>query len=78
LRARALTAIDVGTHDDALPSRRACARQSPPSHITVYLANGRTIEHAHAFAAHETSRTTQLYDRRNDRLTPEEIERIAI
>ena len=46
--------------------------------ITLYLAAGGTIDHAQAFAAHETARTTRLYDRRNDKLVPEEIERIAI
>jgi hypothetical protein len=42
------------------------------------LANGGTIENAQAFAAHESSRTTRLYDRRKDELTLAEIERISI
>jgi integrase len=44
--------------------------------ITVYLANGGTLEHAQAMAAHESPRTTKLYDRNMERLTPDEIERI--
>jgi hypothetical protein len=32
--------------------------------ITAYLANGGTLEHAQSMAAHESPRTTKLYDRR--------------
>jgi len=46
--------------------------------ITAYLENGGTIEHAQAIAAHESPRTTKLYDRTSDELTLDEIERIAI
>ena len=31
--------------------------------ITVYLANGGGLEHAQEMAAHESPRTTKLYDR---------------
>ena len=46
--------------------------------ITTYLENGGTIEGAQAIAAHESPRTTKLYDRRADKLTVEEVSRIAI
>ena len=46
--------------------------------ITAYLENGGTIENAQAIAAHESPRTTKLYDRTSDDLTLDEIERIAI
>jgi integrase/recombinase XerD len=46
--------------------------------ITAYLENGGTIEKAQAIAAHESPRTTKLYDRTSDTLTLDEIERIAI
>jgi len=46
--------------------------------ITAYLENGGTIENAQAIAAHESPRTTKLYDRTSDELTLDEIERIAI
>ncbi|MBX3412586.1 MAG: tyrosine-type recombinase/integrase [Pirellulales bacterium] len=46
--------------------------------ITAYLENGGTIENAQAIAAHESPRTTKLYDRTRDELTLDEIERIAI
>jgi len=46
--------------------------------ITAYLQNGGTIEHAQQLAAHESPRTTKLYDRTTDEITLHEIERIAI
>ncbi len=46
--------------------------------ITAYLANGGTLEHAQAMAAHESPRTTKLYDRTTERLTREEVERIRL
>lgn len=46
--------------------------------ITAYLENGGTIEHAQQIAAHESPRTTKLYDRTNDAISLAEIERIVI
>jgi len=47
--------------------------------ITAYLLNGGTlVEHAQAIAAHESPRTTKLYDRTSDEITLDEIERIVI
>jgi integrase/recombinase XerD len=46
--------------------------------ITAYLLNGGTLEHAQAIAAHESPRTTKLYDRTTDEITLDEIERIGI
>ena len=46
--------------------------------ITAYLLNGGSIENAQAIAAHESARTTKLYDRTADELTLDEIERIVI
>lgn len=46
--------------------------------ITAYLENGGTIEHAQQIAAHESPRTTKLYDRTNDAISLDEIERIVI
>lgn len=45
--------------------------------ITVYLENGGALEHAQQIAAHESSRTTKLYDRRSDEVSLDEIERIV-
>ncbi len=44
--------------------------------ITAYLSNGGTIERAANIAGHASTRTTQLYDRRPDDVTIDEIERI--
>lgn len=46
--------------------------------ITTYLLNGGTLEHAQQIAAHESPRTTKLYDRTRDEITLDEIERIQI
>jgi site-specific recombinase XerD len=46
--------------------------------ITNYMENGGTLEKAQAMAAHESPRTTKLYDRSSDVLTLDEVERIAI
>jgi integrase/recombinase XerD len=46
--------------------------------ITAYLANGGTLENAQAMAAHESPRTTKLYDRTSDEITLHEVERVRI
>jgi site-specific recombinase XerD len=56
----------------------ACCHTFRATGITAYLENGGTIEKAQQIAAHESPRTTKLYDRTSDELTLDEIERIAI
>jgi integrase len=46
--------------------------------ITAYLEAGGTLENAQAMAAHESPRTTKLYDRTGDVIILDEVERIAI
>jgi integrase/recombinase XerD len=46
--------------------------------ITVYLLNGGLLEYAQQMAAHESARTTKLYDRRNDQITLDQVERIIL
>lgn len=46
--------------------------------ITAYLDNGGRLEHAQRIAAHESARTTKLYDRTGDAVSLDEIEKIAI
>ena len=46
--------------------------------ITAYLKNGGTLEKAAAMANHASPRTTQLYDRRQDEVTLDEVERVLI
>ncbi len=45
--------------------------------ITVYLTNGGTLEKAQQMAAHESAKTTKLYDRTDDAITLDEVERIV-
>jgi integrase len=46
--------------------------------ITVYLLNGGLLEYAQQMAAHESARTTKLYDRRNDQITLDQVERLVL
>ncbi len=46
--------------------------------ITAYLKNGGTLENAAAMANHASTRTTQLYDRRQDAISLDEVERIRV
>jgi site-specific recombinase XerD len=46
--------------------------------ITAYLDNGGSLENAQAMAAHESPRTTKLYDRTDDQITLDEVEKIGI
>lgn len=55
-----------------------CCHTFRATGITAYLENGGTIENAQAIAAHESPRTTKLYDRTGDEITLDEVERILI
>lgn len=46
--------------------------------ITAYLSNGGALEHAQEMAAHESPRTTKLYDRTKERVTQDEVERVRL
>ena len=46
--------------------------------VTAYLKNGGTLERAAQMANHASTRTTQLYDRRAEEVTLDEVERILI
>ena len=46
--------------------------------ITAYLQNKGTLEHAQTIANHASPRTTKLYDRRSDKISLDEVEKIAI
>src|SRR5580700_10451412 len=46
--------------------------------ITAYLKNSGKLEVAQQIANHESPRTTKLYDRRQDEISLDEIERITI
>ena len=55
-----------------------CCHTFRATGITAYLGNGGTLENAQLMAAHESPRTTKLYDRTRDEITLDEVERIAI
>jgi site-specific recombinase XerD len=46
--------------------------------ITAYLKSGGALENAAAMANHSSTRTTQLYDRRSDDVSLDEVERIKV
>jgi site-specific recombinase XerD len=46
--------------------------------ITAYLKNGGTLEKAAQMANHASTRTTQLYDRRREEVSLDEVERIRV
>ena len=48
------------------------------SGITEYLRNGGTLEIAQHIANHESPRITQLYDRRQDEISLDEVDRTLI
>ncbi len=60
-----------------LPST-VCCHTWRATGITAYLQNGGTLERAMQIAAHESARTTKLYDRSHDEVSLDEIERIRI
>ena len=56
----------------------ACFHSFRATGITNYLEHGGTLEKAQKMAAHESPKTTKLYDRTDDSITLDEVERIAI
>jgi site-specific recombinase XerD len=46
--------------------------------ITAFLTNGGSLEKAAAMANHASTRTTQLYDRRSDEASLDDVELIRI
>lgn len=63
---------------DAGIATRICCHTFRATGITSYLEAKGSLEHAQRIAAHESPRTTKLYDRTNDAVSLDEIERIAI
>ncbi len=55
-----------------------CCHSFRATGITNYLEHGGTLEKAQQMAAHESPKTTKLYDRTDDQITLDEVERIAI
>jgi len=57
---------------------RVCCHTFRATGITAYLSNNGLLEHAQKIAAHESIRTTKLYDRTSDAVSLDEIEKILI
>lgn len=77
LRGEVLAMIKRRARKASLPSS-ICCHSFRATGITAYLSNGGTLEHAQQIAAHESPRTTKLYDRTSDDISLDEIERIVI
>jgi site-specific recombinase XerD len=79
-----MTRVDVfrmikrRAQDASLSSTAVCCHTLRATAITAYLENGGTLEHAQKIAAHESPRTTKLYDRTSDQITLDEIELIPV
>ena len=55
-----------------------CTHSYRGTAITEYLRNGGDLEVAARIAGHESTRTTQIYNRLREEISPDEIERIHI
>jgi len=76
-RADVLRMVKRRASQAGLPVRIGC-HTFRATGITAYLENGGSLEHAQRIAAHESVRSTKLYDRTSDAVSLDEIERIRI
>ncbi len=64
--------------------KAVCIQTSASNHtflgtgIKAYLKNGGALERAQSMPNHASTRTTQLYDRRSDKATLDDWERIRL
>jgi site-specific recombinase XerD len=76
-RREVLAMVKRRARDAGLPAD-ICCHTFRATGITAYLINGGLLEHAQQIAAHESPRTTKLYDRTRDEVSLDEIEKILI
>jgi hypothetical protein len=69
---------DVGILGGISRRRRERRGQERIPFLHIPQRNGAKLETAQEMANHESARTTGLYDRRNDRGSLDEVERILI
>ena len=74
----ALSAVKRRAKAAGLSERMVCNHTFRATGITAYLLNGGTLDKAQQIAAHANSQTTRLYDRSNDKMSLDEIERILL
>ena len=76
-RLSALKIIKRPTRKAGLPVE-ICAHSFRGTGITEHLRNGGNLDVAARIAGHESTRTTQLYNRLQEEMSLDEIERIHI
>jgi len=76
-RTKAWQMVQRRARDAGIPTD-VCNHTFRGTGITAYLENGGTLEKARQMAAHASTRTTQLYDRRGDQVTLDEVVKINI
>ena len=76
-RVNALKMIKRRARKAGLPAE-ICAHSFRGTGITEYLRNGGDLEVGARIAGHESTRTTQLYNRLREEISLDEIERIHI
>nr|WP_303652942.1 tyrosine-type recombinase/integrase [Paludisphaera mucosa] len=59
-------------------THKLCNHSFRATGITAYIAGGGTVEKAQKMAGHASTKTTELYNRTDDEITLDEVERIAI
>jgi hypothetical protein len=57
---------------------RVCCHSFRATGITNYLEHKGTLEKAQQMACHASPRTTKLYDRTNDQITLDEVNKITL
>ena len=77
-RTTALKMIKRRAAPEPVCPREICAHSFRGTGITEYLRNGGDLEVAARIAGHESTRTTQLYNRLPEEISLDEIERIHI
>ena len=78
LKRQAAVAL-IGPRQVGIATPGICNHTFRGTGIMAYLENPEAkLEHAQQMAAHSDPKTTRLYDRRNDEVTMDEVERIGI
>ncbi len=78
-RTEALLMIKRRAKQAGIENPGLCNHSFRGTGITAYLSNpDAKLEHAQTMAGHADPKTTRIYDRRSERLTLDEVERISI
>ena len=77
-RREALAMVKRRGRAAGLPYQSVCNHSFRATAITLFLRAGGALEDAQAIAGHSSPRTTKLYDRTNEEVSLDEIERIVL